>query len=158
VKSVLKSLGGFPSLILGILLILLGLVLLSTVGDLNERTEQVVATVGAGTLQFTTLAGVDYELELTDTCKRAEPPPRRGCIEHYAPGDEVLVWYDSADPTHTWEGSTPGGGRATGALYAGIVLVVLAVVTLYVAHALPVLRVATRRVRDMAGRGPRPSA
>jgi hypothetical protein len=155
---ILKSLGGFPALILGIALIILGMVLLEGVGELRDRTEQTVATVEAGELRFTTLAGVDYAFGLPDTCKRAEPPPRRGCLERYLDGDEVLVWYDNAQPTYTWEGSTPGGGRATGSLYAGIVLVVWAVVTMYVTYVLPQLRVATARVRDIARRGPRPNA
>lgn len=156
-KPVVTSLSGVPSLVLGVVLILVGWLLLDNVGDLNDRTERTIATVDAGSIVFTTQAGVSYTLPLPDTCKRAERPPRRGCIERYQTGDQVLVWYDAADPTHTWKGSTPGGGLATGALYAGIVLVVLGLVTLYAGYVLPPLRVAGARMKKIVGRGARPS-
>jgi len=154
-RPMVTSLSGLPSLVLGIVLILVGWLLLDGVGELSDRTEREIATVAAGNMLFTTLAGVDYVLPLPDTCKRSEPPPRRGCLKRYETGDEVLVWYDAADPTHTWEGSTPGGGLATIALYGGIVLVVLAFVTLYVGYVLPPLRIAGARMKGIAGRGSR---
>ena len=48
-----------------------------------------------------------------------------GCLERFENGDEVLVWYDSADPTHTWVGTAPGGGGAAFVLYLGIVLTLI---------------------------------
>jgi hypothetical protein len=151
-----KSWTGFVGIALGVLLIFLGLAMLDDVGLLRDRTEQRVAVIQDGTFNFTTIAGVDYVLPLDDDCKRAEPPPKRGCIERYQIGDEVLIWYDSAEPTHTWKGSTPGGGIATGVLYSGIILIVFAVVTLYVAYVLPPIKAATARMKEIVGRAPRP--
>lgn len=155
-KYVPKSWTGFAGLIAGVLLIFIGLELLEDVGILRDRTEQKVAVVQGEDLHFTTLAGVDYVVPLDNTCKHAEPPPKRGCIERYADGDEVLVWYDNADPTHTWEGSTPGGGIATSVLYAGIILVTIALVTLYMVFVLPPIKEASARLQEIIRRAPRP--
>ncbi|MDA0797531.1 MAG: hypothetical protein O2826_11685 [Chloroflexi bacterium] len=155
-KYVPKSWTGFVGLIVGVVLILVGLELLEDVGVLHDRTEQRVAVVLGDDLHFTTLAEVDYVVPLDNTCKHAEPPPKRGCIERYADGDEVLVWYDNADPTHMWEGSTPGGGVATSALYAGIILVTFALVTLYAAFVLPRIKQGSARLQEIIRRAPRP--
>lgn len=155
-KYLPKSWTGFVGLIVGVLLIVVGLGLLEEVGVLRDRTEQRVAVVRGEDLHFTTLAGVDYVVPLENTCKHAEPPPKRGCIDHYADGDEVLVWYDNANPTHMWEGSTPGGGRATSVLYAGIILVTFALVTLYAAFVLPRIKQGSARLQEIIRRAPRP--
>ena len=142
-------------LLAGGLLVVTGLMLLERVGELRDRTEQTIAVIEADAINFTTRAGVEYSLPLEgNNCKRAEPPPRRGCIETYQVGDEVLVWYDSADPSRTWEGSTPGGGIATGSLYAGIVLLVIAFVTLYMALVHPRIKAASVRVNEIVHRSP----
>jgi hypothetical protein len=152
VKYVLKSWTSLASLAVGVLLIVVGLALLEDVGALRDRTEQRVAVVQGDTVRFTTFAGADYVVPLDDTCKRAEPPPRRGCIERYQMGDEVLVWYDNTDPIHTWKGSTPGGGTATGILYAGIILVTFAFVSLYMLFVLPPIKAASARLQEIVGR------
>jgi len=71
-------------------------------------------------------------------------------------GDEVLVWYDNADPTHMWKGSTPGGGIATSVLYGGIILVTFALVTLYVVFVLPRIKQGSARLQEIVGRSLRP--
>lgn len=142
-------------LVVGVAFIVIGMMLLEGVGELRDRTEQTIAVVDSDSFNFTTLAGADYSMPREgNNCKRAEPPPRRGCIETYEIGDEVLVWYDAADPTHTWEGSTPGGGTATGSLYAGIVLVVIALVTLYMKLVLPRIKATGARVNEIVHRSP----
>ena len=145
---------GFTALVLGAVLIGIGLMLLADVGELTDRTEQSVATIQDGTFSFTTIDGVGYSLPLKENCKRAEPTPRRGCLEFYENGDEVLVWYDAADPAHTWQGATPGGGMATVVLYGGIVLATFAFVALYFLYVLPRIKVALAFVGDIARRGP----
>ena len=154
-KYLRKSWVSYITLVAGALLLVTGLSLLEGVGELRDRTEQTIAIVEADAINFTTRAGIDYALPLEgNNCKRAEPPPRRGCIETYQVGDEVLVWYDSADPSHTWEGSTPGGGIATSALYAGIVLLVFAFVSLYMALIHPRIKAASVRVNEIMHRSP----
>jgi hypothetical protein len=156
VKYVPKSWTGFAGLVVGVLLISIGRDLLEDVGILRDRTERRVAVIQGEDVHFTTLGGVDYVVPLDNTCKRAEPPPKRGCIEHYADGDEVLVWYDNADPTHMWKGSTPGGGIATSVLYGGIILVTFALVTLYVVFVLPRIKQGSARLQEIVGRSLRP--
>jgi hypothetical protein len=155
-KYLPKSWTGFAGMIVGVVLIFLGRDMLDDVGALRDRTEQRVAIVQGETLAFTTIAGVDYVIPLPDECKRGEPPPKRGCIELYETGDEVLIWYDKTEPTHTWEGSTPGGGMATGTLYAGLILVTFALVTLYMAFVLPPIKAASARLQEIVKRAPRP--
>ena len=67
-----------------------------------------------------------------------------------------MIWFDETDPTHTWKGSTPGGGIATSALYAGIIMITFALVTLYVTYVLPAIKAASGRLQDIVGRAPRP--
>jgi hypothetical protein len=155
-KYLPKTWTAFAGATVGVLLIFLGLDLLDDVGALRDRTEQRVAVVQGASLEFTTIAGVDYVIPLRNDCKRAEPPPKRGCIELYETGDEVLIWYDRTDPTHTWGGSTPGGGIATSALYAGIILLTFAFVTLYMAFVLPPIKAASARVQEIVKRAPPP--
>ena len=138
----------------GALLIFLGLNMLEDIGALSDRTEQRIAVVQGKALVFTTIAGADYVVALPDDCKRAERPPKRGCLERYETDDEVLIWYDRAEPTHTWKGSTPGGGMATAVLYAGIILIVFALVTLYMAFVLPPIKAASARLQEIVRRSP----
>jgi hypothetical protein len=156
VKYLPKSWIGFATLIPGVVLIFIGLELLEDVGILRDRTEQRVAVVQGVDIRFTTLAGIEYVVPLNNTCRRAEPTPKRGCLERYVDGDEVLVWYDNADPTHTWEGSTPGGGVATSVMYTGIVLVTFALVTLYAIFVLPYIKQGSARLQEIVRRAPRP--
>ena len=144
-------------LLAGLGLLTSGMILIEKVGGLSDRTERVIALIEEEAINFTTLSGIEYKLPLGDNnCKRAEPPPRRGCLELYEEGDEVLVWYDAANPSHTWEGSTPGGGLATGFLYGGIVLVVIALVTFYMVLLQPRVKAAGTRANELMRRSPRP--
>ena len=155
-KDLLKSWPVLASLAVGVLFIFLGMALLENVGELRDRTEQRVAVVENAQVRFTSLAGREYLVPLQDSCKRAEPPPKRGCIARYVTGDEVLVWYDSSNPTHMWKGSTPGGGTATAFLYAGIILVTFTFVTAYMLLVLPSIKSASARLQEIVNRQSRP--
>ena len=113
------------AVVLGTALLVVGRAWINDVGELHDRSERVIGTVKDGSLEFTTVSGRSIVVVLEDDCKFGEPPPGRGCLERFENGDEVLVWYDSADPTHTWVGTAPGGGGAAFVLYLGIVLTLI---------------------------------
>ena len=130
---------------LGLLLSIAGAASLSRVGELADRTTQAIATVDATTLIFSTLKGKDFTVPLVNDCKRA-PLAGRGCIERFRSGDEVLIWYDIADPKHVWQGSTPGGGSAILLLYGGLTMATFGVVTLWFTSGLAALLMRTMRL------------
>ncbi len=116
-------------ILIGIVLIIVGEATLSGIGDIADRTSRAVALVEQDTLRFTTDDDVEVVVPLLSDCKRSAGTGR-GCIERFETGDEVLVWYDSADPQRVWQGTTPGGGMATLVLYSGVVLVTAGAVAL----------------------------
>ncbi len=130
---------------LGLLLSIAGAAWLSRVGELADRTTQTIATVDATTLIFSTLDGEDFTVPLINDCKRA-PAAGRECIERFRSGDEVLIWYDIADPQHVWQGSTPGGGSAILLLYGGLTAATFGVVTLWFTSGLTALLIRTMRL------------
>jgi hypothetical protein len=118
--------------VVGLALLLLGNARLTSVGELRDRTEITLAVVAGTSLTFETDAGERITVSLLDECKqRITKPPASGCQAYFEPGDEVRVWYDSADPRHVWQGSTPGGLSATLLFYAGVTLITVAIVFLW---------------------------
>ena len=116
----------------GLALLLPGNAKLTSVGELRNRTHIALAVVADTTLTFETDAGERVTLPLFDECKqRISKPPDRGCQAYFEPGDEVRVWYDSANPRHVWQGSTPGGLSATLLFYSGVTLITVAIVFLW---------------------------
>ena len=131
---------------LGAVLVAAGAVWLSNVGALSDRTELATALMSPeGTLRFTTTSAEQITVALGDNCKRRTgAPPGRRCVEYLQPGDEVLLRYDTSDPTHVWRGSTPSGGSAAALLYAGISLITVGTIGLWYVSGVP------RRLRRLA--------
>lgn len=118
-------------LVIAILAVVVGLVRLEQVGELAGRTERSIAVYENAVLTFTTDAGETITIPQADDCKRYAPPPSRQCQHRYADGDEVVITFDSSDPTHTWRGPTPGGQLAAGLLWGGIALGIFALLWLW---------------------------
>jgi hypothetical protein len=126
----LKSSHAFIALAVGITLTIVGSILLANVGGLEDRTLRTIAVVADGTLEFTTRSGQEFFVPLENDCKRIDLEAGRACVARFSPGDEVLIWYDSADPERIWYGSTPGGGTAILLLLMGVSLITLGLVAL----------------------------
>lgn len=118
-------------LTLAVLAAVVGLIRLDQVGELAERTERAVAVYENATLTYTTQAGETITVPQTDDCKQYSRPPSRECRQRYANGDEVVISFDSADPSRIWKGPTPGGQLATGLLWGGIALGISALLWLW---------------------------
>jgi hypothetical protein len=125
------------AIIIGAALTVVGGFIITEIGELSDRTQQAVAVVEGDTARFVTIDGADVVILMGDRCKRRVPAPGRGCAVPFKVGDEFLLRYDEADPRHVWSGATPGGGRATGMLYAGISLITVGLVTLLVLLKVP---------------------
>ena len=124
------------ALVVGVGLIVYSLIALRPVDALRARTEQRVATVQDSQLYFTTISGQDIAVPLIAECKRRDPAGH-GCIEPYQNGDQVLITYDSANPTHVWNGATPGGGWLIVALLVGVGLVTTSLLLFYFLLVMP---------------------
>lgn len=118
-------------LVIAVLAVTVGLVRLEQVGELAGRAERTIAVYENATLTYTTEAGQTITIPQPDDCKRYATPPSRECRLRYADGDEVVISLDSADPTRTWKGPTPGGQLATGLLWGGIALGIFALLWLW---------------------------
>ena len=103
-----------------------GWAMLGRVNELADRAERAVATYRDGTLTYTTLAGESVTIVEDDQCKRRSPSPPRECIAFFANGDEVVVTFDSADPSRMWYGPTPGGDVAIALFWGGIAVGIFA--------------------------------
>lgn len=108
-----------------------GWAMLGRVGELAERTERAVATYRDGTLTYTTLAGEDVTIVPDSECKHRSPVAHRDCIAFFENGDEVVVTFDSADPSRTWRGPTPGGDAAAALFWGGIAVGIFALFWLW---------------------------
>ncbi len=113
--------------------VLVGLIRLEQVGELADRTERTVAVYENAMLTYSTDAGGTVTIPQPDDCKSYSPPPSRECRSRYENGDEVVISFDSADPTRTWKGPTPGGQLATALLWGGIALGIFALLWLWFA-------------------------
>lgn len=102
----------------GLLLFTWGSIWLGQTGDLAERTEQAIGVLAGGSVQFTDSSGAVITAALPTDCKR-RAKNGRGCRAFFEDGDEVLVWYDAANPERIWYGSTPGGFWAAVFLFIG---------------------------------------
>ena len=110
---------------------LVGWALFGPVGELSSRTERAIATFNDGALAYTTRAGEAVSIVPEDDCKlRSASPPRR-CRAYFENGDEVMVTFDSANPTRTWSGPTPGGVLATSLFWGGIAVGIFALFFLW---------------------------
>lgn len=118
-------------LVVAALAVTVGLIRLEEVGELADRTERAVAVYENATLTYTTDAGETIKISHTDDCKRYSPSPPRNCELRYENGDEVIVTFDSSDPTRTWKGPTPGGQMAAALLWGGIALGIFALLWLW---------------------------
>ena len=108
-----------------------GFVWLERVSELADRKEDAIALYMDGTLTYTTVAGQTVTIPQEDSCKLYTKPPESECLAHYANGDEVVVTFDSAEPSRTWRGPTPGGQLAAGLFWGGIALGIFAVLWLW---------------------------
>ena len=93
----------FVGLVVAAIAIFAGWVLLGGVGELADRTEQAVAVYEDSRLTYTTQAGQAVTIPAWTECKNFSRLTDE-CIGYYANGDEVLVTFDSAEP------SRPRGG------------------------------------------------
>ena len=118
-------------LVIAVLAVAVGLIRLGEVGELAGRTERATAAYENAALTYTTQAGETITILQADDCKRYASPPSRECELHYENGDEVIVTFDSADPTRTWKGPTPGGQMAAALLWGGIALGIFALFWLW---------------------------
>ena len=125
------------AIVIGALLAVVGWFMLSGVREVTDRAEHTIATVQGDTATFTTNSGSDVVISMEGRCKNFDRRPGGGCAAEFAVGDEFLLNYDAAEPTHFWTGATPGGGRATGILYSGIALVAVGLVTLLLLVRMP---------------------
>ncbi|MDE2837873.1 MAG: hypothetical protein OXL97_10280 [Chloroflexota bacterium] len=123
-------------LAIAVLAVVVGLIRLDQVGELADRTDRAVAVYENATLTYATRAGETITIAQTDDCKQYARPPSRDCRQRYADGDEVVISFDSADPTRTWKGPTPGGQLATGLLWGGMALGIFALLWLWFASPL----------------------
>lgn len=126
--SLKMSLAG---LVVAALMIWVGWLLLNQVGDLANRTERTLAVYEDGLLTYETASGDTVTIPKDDSCKHYSEAPSRRCLARFANGDEVLVTFDSADPTRTWRGPTPGGFLATGLFWGGIAVGIFALLWLW---------------------------
>lgn len=117
--------------VIAVLAVTVGLIRLEQVGELASRTERTVAVYESATLTYTTDAGETITIPQTSDCKRWSSPPSRDCELRYVDGDEVIVTFDSAEPSRTWKGPTPGGQLAAGLLWGGIALGIFALLWLW---------------------------
>ncbi len=118
-------------LVIAVLAVAVGVIRLEQVGELASRAERTVAVYENATLTYTTRAGEAITITQTDDCKNYSPPPSRECRSRYENGDEVVLAFDSAEPTRTWKGPTPGGQMATALLWGGIALGIFALLWLW---------------------------
>ena len=123
-------------LAVAVLSVTVGLIRLEQVGELADRTERAVAVYEDATLTYRTQAGETIIISQTDDCKQYSRPPSRECRQRYVNGDEVVISFDSANPTRTWKGPTPGGQLAAGLLWGGIALGIFALLWLWFASPL----------------------
>ncbi len=110
--------------------ILWGWALLGEVGALADRAERAVAVYEDSRLTYRTQAGETVTIAAWTECKNFSRMTDR-CVGYYANGDEVVVTFDSAEPTRTWRGPTPGGRTATGLFWGGIALGVFSALWLW---------------------------
>ena len=118
-------------LVIAVLAVTAGLVRLEQVGELAGRAERAVAVYENATLTYATQAGQTITISQPDDCKQYAPPPSRQCRLRYANGDEVVLTFDSAEPSRTWRGPTPGGQLAAGLFWGGIALGIFALLWLW---------------------------
>jgi hypothetical protein len=130
------------AIVIGTMLAVIGWFMLSEVRELTDHAEHTIASVQGDTATFTTNAGSEVVISMEGRCKNFDRRPGGGCAREFAVGDEFLLNYDTTEPTHFWTGATPGGGKATGTLYSGIVLVAVGLITLLLLIRMPTL---TRR-------------
>ena len=107
----------FAGLLIAALAATVGWTLLARVEALDDRGVQVLAVYQDGALLFTTDGGESASVPQSDPCKFYEKPPSRACVAYYANGDEVFLFYDSADPSRTWFGATAPGGYGPALLF-----------------------------------------
>ena len=119
------------ALALAVAAMLVGWALLGEVSELSERTEQAIAIYEDGALTYAAASGATATIPQDDSCKRYTKPPERRCLAYFENGDEVMVTFDSADPTRTWSGPTPGGVLATGLFWGGIAVGIFALFWLW---------------------------
>ena len=122
----------FAGLLVAALAIAAGWIWIARVEAVADRSAQAMAVYEDGTLAFATDAGELARVPQADRCKFYEKPPSRACVAFYANGDEVLISYDSADPTRTWFGATPPGGyEPTLLLWGGVSIGVFSLIWLW---------------------------
>ena len=112
----------FAGLAVSVAAVLAGWVLLGQVNEIANRTEQAIAIYEDETLTYATGTGALFTVPQEESCKRYGKSPSRECLAFFENGDEVVVTFDSADPTRTWKGPTPGGLTAAGLFWGGIAL------------------------------------
>ena len=123
------------ALVLGVALVVGGTVWLSRVGALSDRSDLAVAVLSdENFLEFATHDGAQVAVVMGENCKRMVGSfAGRRCVEFLQPGDEVLLRYDTENPTHIWTGLTPGGGLATVLIYVGISIITVGIIALWYA-------------------------
>ncbi len=114
------------ALTVAVCFMLLGTLLLNNVGNLAERTESSMATYEDGKLTFEAKDVRNVVVAREDPCKRRGPRPANKCLLFFENGDDVVVTYDSENPSRTWLGPTPGGLTAVTILWSGIALAIFA--------------------------------
>lgn len=120
----------FAGLVVAAIAVFAGWVLLGGVGELAERTEQAIAVYEDSRLTYTTQAGQTVTIPAWTECKNFSRLTDE-CVGYYANGDEVLVTFDSAEPSRTWRGPTPGGQLAAGLFWGGIALGIFSLLWLW---------------------------
>ena len=139
----------FAGLVVAAIVIFAGWAWLGVVTELADRAERSMAVYEDSRLTYTTQAGQMVTIPAWTECKyysrRADE-----CVTYYADGDEVVVTFDSAEPSRTWRGPTPGGQAAAALFWSGIALGVIAVLSLWFTSPL------YRRIRrpEIAGQAP----
>lgn len=107
----------FAGLVISALAATAGWTWLIRVEAVADRSAQALAVYQDGALLFTTAGGEPASVPQPDPCKFYEKPPSRACVAYYANGDEVFLYYDSADPAQTWFGATAPGGYGPALLF-----------------------------------------
>ena len=120
----------FAGLVVAAIVIFAGWAWLGVVAELADRAERALAVYEDSRLTYTTQAGQTVTIPAWTECKYFS---RRSdeCVTYYANGDEVVVTFDSAEPSRTWRGPTPGGQAAAVVFWSGITLGVVALLSLW---------------------------
>lgn len=120
----------FAGLVVAAIVIFAGWAWLGVVTELAERSERSMAVYEDSRLTYTTQAGHTVTIPAWTECKNYSRRTDE-CIGYYQDGDEVLVTFDSAEPSRTWRGPTPGGQAAAALFWSGIALGVVAFLSLW---------------------------